>query len=122
VGTRRQHGRDLLSVVLVRDADHCRLDDVRMLVEDFLDLARIHVVPAPDQEILLAAGDAQVPVLVECAQVSGSQPAVRQRLGRRVGPVPVSLHHHRPALVDLAHLADADRSAVVAAHLDLAAR
>ena len=74
-----------------------------MGVEHLLDLARIDVVAAADDEILLAVDDEQEAVLVDVAEVAGAHPAAGEgRLGG-LGIVVVALHH-----VDAAdhHLAD----------------
>src|SRR3954464_3848258 len=63
--------------------------------------------PAADDELLRAPGDleAAVPV-VDPAEVAGAKPAVAgQRLGRRVGAVPVPVEDLRAAHEDLAVLA-----------------
>src|SRR5579859_5089051 len=43
---------DLLAEALVWLADHGSLEDVRVGVEDLLDLARVDVVPTPDHQVL----------------------------------------------------------------------
>src|SRR3954447_17209715 len=72
----RDRGADLLAELLVRDADHRRLGHRGMLVEDLLDLARIDVVAAADDHVLLAIDDEEVAVLVDLGHVAGVEPAV----------------------------------------------
>src|SRR5579872_7486103 len=98
-------GGDLLAERLVRHADHGGLGDRGMLVEHLLDLARVDVVAAADDQVLLAVHDVEVAVLVDPGQVAGVEPAVADRLGGGLGPLPVALHDVRPADDDLAHLA-----------------
>ena len=75
-----------------------------MAVQDVLDLARVHVAPVADDQVLRAADDAERAVLVHAREVAGAQPAVvREHGARLVGPVPVALHHVVPADRDLAH-------------------
>ena len=62
---RRAH---LLAERVVRDPDHGRLGDRRMLVQDLLDLPRVDVVPAADDQLLLAVHDEEVAVLVDPAR------------------------------------------------------
>src|ERR1035441_1709880 len=61
-----------------------------MLVEDLLNLARVHVVATSDDHVLLA--------------VAGVKPAVLDRLAGRGGALPIALHHVRAADHDLADL------------------
>ena len=74
-GPQRDDGHDLLAEPLVGNADDGGLGDRRVGVQHVLDLARVHVVPAADDELLLAADDEQEPVLVEIAEVTGVEPA-----------------------------------------------
>ena len=91
----------------MRHTDHRGFADGGMLVEDVLDLARIHVVSATDDHVLLAIDDEEVTVLVDPGQVAGAEPAVivdRVCGGLRV--VPVTLHHVVAADHDLSHFSD----------------
>ena len=91
-----------------------------MLVEDLLDLARVHVVAAADDQVLLAIDDEEVPVLVGLGDVAGLEPPLAvDRLGRRVRSVPVALHHVVSADHDLADLAGRHVVAVVIDDLHL---
>src|SRR5262249_7483168 len=119
-GLERDGRADLLAELVVGDPDHGRLGDRGMLVEDLLDLARVDVVAAADDHLLLAVHDEEVAVLVHPGQVTSPEPAVRDRLGRGLGLAPVALHHVVAADGDLADLADGERGAVGAdhAHLD----
>ena len=66
-------------------ADHGGLAHRGVLVEDLLDLARVDVVAAADDELLLAVDDEEVAVLVDAADVAGAEPAVGvDRLGGRL--------------------------------------
>ena len=46
-------GADFLAEIGMRDSDHGDLSDGLVLVQDLLDLARVHVVPAADDQVLL---------------------------------------------------------------------
>ena len=61
-----QHDRraDLLAERRMRHADHGGLGHVRVLVQHLLDLARVDVVAAADDQVLLAVDDEVVAVLV----------------------------------------------------------
>jgi hypothetical protein len=52
-----------------------------VLVEDLLDLARVDVVAAADDHVLLAVDDEEVAVLVDAGHVARVEPAVLDRLG-----------------------------------------
>ena len=72
----RDRGADLLAQVVVLDADHGDLGDGLVLVERLLDLARVDVVAAADDQVLLAVDDEEVAVLVLLGHVAGEEPAV----------------------------------------------
>src|SRR6478672_13023884 len=52
---------NLLAVLLVGDADHLSILDVRVGVKEFLDLAGINVLPTADHHVLDAANDVAIP-------------------------------------------------------------
>jgi hypothetical protein len=68
-----------------------------VLVQHLLDLARVDVVAAADDEVLLAVDDEQVAVVVGVAEVAGVEPAVLERLRRRLGLVVVAPTWSAPA-------------------------
>src|SRR4029434_5846246 len=82
-------GPDLLPVRRVGDGDHGRLGHRRVLVQHFLDLPRVDVVAAPDDQVLFAVDDVEVAVLVLAGQVAGPEPAVGDGLagGRPAAPI-----------------------------------
>src|SRR5215469_1136480 len=106
-GTRleRDSGANLFPELRMGQPDHGDLRDGRMLVQDFLDLTRVHVVTAPDDEVLLAVDNVVVAVLVYPRHVSSAEPAVFDRLRGGIGLPPVALHHVVAADGDLADLA-----------------
>jgi hypothetical protein len=53
----RHRRTDLLTQLRVRQADHSRLGDRGVLIEHFLDLLRVDVVAAADDQILLPVND-----------------------------------------------------------------
>src|ERR1022692_2891465 len=116
----RDGGADLLAQLVMGDPDDSGLGDRRVLVQDLLDLARVDVVAAANDQLLLAVHDEEVAVLVHPGEVTRAEPAVRDRLGRRLGLPPVALHHVVPADRDLADLAGRAVGAVGAgqAHLE----
>ncbi len=69
-----------------------------------LDLARVDVVAAADNQVLLAVDDEVVAILVDCGDVAGVEPAVAHDLARRLLALPVAAHHERPAHHELARL------------------
>src|SRR5262249_35245043 len=62
---------DVLFTHLARDANHGRLLDARMRVDDALDLPGRDVLAAAAQRVLLAAAIVKVTVLVGVAEVAG---------------------------------------------------
>src|SRR3954470_886224 len=86
VAGRHDERDDLLAPALRRHAGDRDLRDGRVVLERRLDLARVDVQAAADDELLPAAGDLEAPVLVvEPAEVAGAKPAVAgERLGRGV--------------------------------------
>src|SRR4029077_11984989 len=104
---------DLLAEGRMRQADHGGLGDGGVVVQRLLDLPRVDVVAAADDQVLLPVHDVEVAVLVHPGQVTGVEPAVADRLGGRLGAMPVTLHHVRPADDDLAHLTQRDLVVVV---------
>src|SRR5215210_978950 len=113
-------GAHLLAELVVRHADHGRLLDRRVLVQHLLDLARVDVVAATDDQVLLAVDDEEVAVLVHLGHVARAEPALlRDGLLVRVVTVPVALHDVVAADHDLADLALWDLVAVVVPHLHL---
>ena len=112
-------GADLLAPLVVGDADHRRFADLRVLVEHLLDLARVDVVAAADDQVLLAVDDVEVAVLVDAGHVAAVEPAAAHRLRGRVGALPVALHDVVAADHDLADLALGDRVVVLVDDLHL---
>src|SRR5207247_9263288 len=66
----------------IRDADDRGVQDLRVRVQDLLDLPRKELLPAAIDHLLQAADDPQVPRPVELAEVARPEPAVgRAQLG-----------------------------------------
>src|SRR6202011_4966430 len=79
--------------------------------EHLLDLVRVDVGAAPDDQVLDAPGDVEIAIFIEEAQVPRVHPAVL-----RVGPAglsPVALLHRWAAHTDLAPIGDHRLRAVV---------
>src|SRR5207244_1593359 len=88
----------------VRHADDRCVLDRGVLLEDALDLAGSNVLAAADDEVLRAAGDVQVPILVHPADVARVQPAAAHRLARLLAAAEVAGHNARALGDDLAFL------------------
>ena len=85
----------------------CTSADLRVRVEELLDLAGIDVFAAADDDVARAAGEVDAAVLVHDAEVAGVQPAVRvdgERRGFGLGVV--ALHDHVATRTDFALRAD----------------
>src|SRR6476469_6712903 len=111
---------DLLAPLVVGDADDRRFADLRVLVEHLLDLARVDVVAAADDQVLLAVDDVEVALLVDAGHVAGVEPTAAHRLLGGVGALPVALHDVVAADHDLTDLALGDIVVVLVddPHLD----
>ena len=83
-GLRRHDGKDFLAADLVWHADHRALEHAGVPVQHLLDLARIDIFAAADDHVLGSVDDVEVPVGVDIADVTGVQPTVADRLGRRL--------------------------------------
>ncbi len=70
---------DILAAHLVREADDRRLLHLRMLVQHQLDLLGKDVAAVADDHVLDAVEDIEIAVLIEAADVAGTQPAVLER-------------------------------------------
>src|SRR5215210_5923610 len=105
VAARDDPGHQLLAVALVGDADDLHVGDVRVAVEELLDLARIEVLAAADDHVLDAPDDPQVALLVHHRKVARVHPArAVEHLVRLLGLVPVPEHHGVAARAQLARL------------------
>lgn len=68
-------GFDLLAELVVRDAEHRRVDEAGMHRQEVLRLLRVDVHPAGDDHERRAIGEIQVAVAVDVAHVSERSPA-----------------------------------------------
>src|SRR5262249_60423731 len=75
-GAQPQDGTRDLSRRRVGHPDDRHLNDPGMVGEQVLDLARTDVLALADDDVLLAAGDPEIAIAVERAQVAGAEPAV----------------------------------------------
>ena len=76
VGIERQHRHEVLTVIAVDD----RFGDVATVTEGRLDVDRSDVLAARgDDQVLLAAGDGQVPIVAQGSEIAGAQPAVGRK-------------------------------------------
>ena len=104
--------RDQRDRVRAPVAVHHGLRDPARLLEVVLEVRRREVLAARrDDDVLLAAGDLEVAVLVELAEVAGVQPAVLDRAERRVVVLVVALEDVRAPDQDLAVVGDPDLDA-----------
>ena len=76
--------------------------------ERVLHLDRRDVLAPADDHVLLAVGDGEVALVVEAAAVAGVEPAVDDRVGGRLGLLPVALEHHVRPREHLALVVDAE--------------
>jgi hypothetical protein len=123
VGARAGHheGAHLLAQERIRGRADGRFGDVGMQDQKVLDLTGGDVLPAPDDDVLLAVGDDQVPVGVEAADIAGPEPAAGQEGLGVEGGVAVAGELPRPPGDDLPFSAGRDVGAFVVDQADLIA-
>src|SRR3954470_14046828 len=103
-GERNDDGADLLAELLVRYADHRRLGHPRMSLETVLDLDRVDVLAAAQDEVGAPGGQVEKPV-PELPKVAAVQPSAAVDDGtRRLVVAPVAEHDEWPADADLARV------------------
>ena len=89
---------DLLAHVVVGDAEHGDVGDLRVLEDLALDLGRIDVHAAGDDHVGLAVAEEQVAVLVEVADVADGEEALGVVVARRSWPCrPCTRSRRRPS-------------------------
>src|SRR5207244_6364810 len=85
-------GRHLLAPVVAWHARHRDLADRRMRLQHELDLPRVHVESASDDQLLQPAADGERAIVAKLAHVAGAEEAVTgERLVGRLGIAPVTL-------------------------------
>ncbi len=87
----------------VGPADHRHLLDRRVALQHLLDLARVDVAAAGDDQVPGAVEQGEIPVLVEAADVAGVEPAAPHGGRGRLGVLPVAEHDR---VAPNGHLAD----------------
>ena len=97
----------LLAQVRVGQADHQRLLDRRVVVQDRLDLAREHLEASHGDHVLQTVDDADEAGVVDRPDVAGAQPAhargvAHEHFGVGIGAPPIAPHHLRSGDHDLA--------------------
>src|SRR5262249_29620542 len=95
------------AAIRVRDTDHQRLLDIRVLVDRLLDHLRINIEATRKDHVLFAVENEEVAICIHDADVAGEKAAVRESGRRIVWPIPVALHHILaldPQFADLAWL------------------
>jgi hypothetical protein len=76
-GLQRDDCADGFSPIRIGQADHGRLGDPRVLIEDVLDLGRVDILAAADDNVLHTVGYCQEPLGIQPADVPGEKPALR---------------------------------------------
>ena len=113
-------GAELLAVAVVGDAEDLHVLDLRMAIEEFLDLARIEVLAAADHHVLDAADDVAIALGVDHGEVAGVHPAVGvEHVGGLLRLVPIAQHHAVAAGAEFAALAARHDAALEIDDLDL---
>ncbi len=117
-GLEDDEGDDVLAEDRVRGTHHGDLLDGFVLHQRMLDVGGVHVVAAPDDDVLRSADDVEVAVAVELAEITRDQPAVAPGLRRGFGVVVVLALAAGHLEADLSDLSGRQRVAVVADDLD----
>src|SRR5262249_19876098 len=94
-----------LTPLLVRDPEHPGLLHGGVGEQYRLDLRRVDVLAARDDQVVAAVDDVQVPLMVQVAQVAGVQPAVPECARGLVRAIDVAGGDHRATDENLADLA-----------------
>src|SRR5450756_2714318 len=66
-----------------------------MCIRDSLNITRVDIEAACNNDVLLAVDDIEITIFVYSGNIAGMQPAVAQSFGRLCGIIPVPLHHLR---------------------------
>src|SRR5262249_21118461 len=82
-----------------------RLRDRRVAEQRLLDLARVDVLPTPDDEVIRPPCNVDEAVVVEPAEIPRAEPAAAQCLRGRLRCMEVPLHDVRPLDDDLPYRA-----------------
>src|SRR3989304_157580 len=106
----------------IGNANHHRFGHGRMGRQHLLDLSRIHVETANDDQILLPVDNVEVSIVIAAAEISGAEPSVLQDLPGGVRPVEIPQHDVRTPGDDLSHRSIGDLSPLLIDHLELDAR
>src|SRR5690606_4301442 len=87
------HGGDAFAEVRMRHADHRAFDHARQCIDDLLDLDRVHIVAAGDDEVLVAPDDVHIAIGIDAPQVAGDEETVTEIAGLAFGHAPVPLEY-----------------------------
>jgi hypothetical protein len=109
-GDDRQYG---LSPLLIRDPDSGSLKHHWVSIENILDLTKVNVLAAGDNQVFFAIHNEEIPILIEIADVAGVAPPASQCISGRLGIHPISLHHRRAAHHNLSPLASREGAIVI---------
>src|SRR6185312_1321571 len=118
-GPERDEGHRLLAEDRIGLPDDRGLEHRGDGIEDVLDLLRVDVLPAPDDQVLDPVDQGQIAVVVEPADITGVQPAAAQDLRRLLRPAEVAAHDVRPADDHLARLPGGQQPVSLVHHPDV---
>jgi hypothetical protein len=121
-GARLHHRQHRLAELVVRHAEHRDVGDRGVSREHALDLGRVDVGAARDDEVGAAVGDEQIPLVVETTEVPGREEAVPKRRHVAPGRSPVVEVEARAAHVDQADVASRTLVSVLVHDADLVPR
>src|SRR4051812_12365640 len=105
IATEHDERLEHLTPIIVRDADHRSIRHRWMCEQYLLDLARINVDAAGNDEVLLAVDKIDVTFLVALGHVAGREPVAAKRGARLFGASPIAVVVIGGAAKELAHRA-----------------
>src|SRR5713226_9140756 len=92
-GSRPDPCAELLAVAIVCDSENLDVQNFRMTIKEFLDLARIEVLAATDHHVLDAADDVAIAFLIDDGDIAGVHPAIDvEYIGGLLALDPIAQH------------------------------
>ena len=114
--------RDLLAEGGMRNGKHADLAHRGMLSQDGLYFERSDLLAAAIDQILDPTGDRQVAVVIESADIAGSEPPIDKRRGGRVRVIPVAIGHRGSPGDDLTITVGSEKDTVLVDNAHFVAR
>src|SRR5215467_3167674 len=102
-------GHDLLAVLGIRQANDLYVADLRVGIEEFLDLTGIDVLTAANDHVLDTPNNIDIAINIHCRQVAGMHPVgLIDSTSRLLRIIPVAQHNAIASCAELTRLANRD--------------